>query len=115
MRMLSAFLLAFLRYAAVAQPTTRYEITFENAVHHQANVTATFADLPQETLEVRMSRSSPGRYAIHEFAKNVFQVKAVDGKGKPLTVTRPNPYQWNVSGHDGTVVFTYTLFGDRGD
>lgn len=46
-----------------------------------------------------MSRSSPGRYAIHEFAKNVYNVKAVDGKGKPIDVTRPNPYQWNVEGH----------------
>lgn len=62
-----------------------------------------------------MSRSSPGRYAIHEFAKNVFNVKAFDSKGKQLPITRPNPYQWDVAGHDGTVVFTYTIFGDRGD
>ena len=62
-----------------------------------------------------MSRSSPGRYAIHEFAKNVFNVKAYDSKGKQLAVTRPSPYQWDVAGHDGTVVFTYTVFGDRGD
>ena len=55
------------------------------------------------------------RYAIHEFAKNVFNVKAYDSKGKQLAVTRPNPYQWDVAGHDGTVVFTYTIFGDRGD
>ena len=36
-----------------------------------------------------MSRSSPGRYALHEFAKNVFDVHAFDGKGKELTPTRP--------------------------
>ena len=33
-----------------------------------------------------MSRSSPGRYAIHEFSKNVFEVHAFDGKGKALTI-----------------------------
>ena len=98
-----------------AQVSTRYEISFENAVHHQGNVKATFSNLPPEILEVRMSRSSPGRYAIHEFAKNVFNVKAYDSKGKQLVVTRPNPYQWDVAGHDGTVVFIYTVFGDRGD
>lgn len=99
----------------LAQQATQYEISFENAVHHQGNVKVTFPNLPMEILEVRMSRSSPGRYAIHEFAKNVFNVKAYDSKGRQLVVTRPNPYQWNVAGHDGTVVFTYTIFGDRGD
>ena len=62
-----------------------------------------------------MSRSSPGRYALHEYAKNVFDVRAVDGKGKPLAVTRPNPYQWNVTGHDGTVRMTYKIFGNHVD
>ncbi|MEO5975532.1 MAG: PDZ domain-containing protein [Chryseolinea sp.] len=99
----------------MAQSSNDYEISFENAVHHEANVTATFRNLEDEVLEVRMSRSSPGRYALHEFAKNVYNVKAVDSKGKLLTITRPNPYQWDVSGHDGTVTFTYTIFGDRGD
>jgi predicted metalloprotease with PDZ domain len=33
-------------------------------------VEVTFPDLPPETLEVLMSRTSPGRYAIHDFARN---------------------------------------------
>jgi hypothetical protein len=71
--------------------------------------------LPARPLELRMSRSSPGRYALHEFAKNVYAVKAVDSRGRALRVSRPNPHQWNVAGHDGTVTVTYTLFGDRAD
>ena len=35
-------------------------------------------------LELVMSRSSPGRYALHEFAKNVFDVRATDGTGRAL-------------------------------
>jgi len=62
-----------------------------------------------------MSRSSPGRYALHEFAKNVYAVRATDSRGNPLAVTRPDPYGWTVSGHDGTVRFSYTLFADRAD
>ena len=92
-----------------------YEIAFPNAVHHEAEVKATFAGVPAGPLELRMSRSSPGRYALHEFAKNVYAVKAVNSKGRALRVTRPNPHQWNVTGHDGTVTVTYTLFGDRVD
>ncbi len=48
-----------------------YEVSFPNAVHHEALITVTFIDLPAQPLELRMSRSSPGRYALHAFAKNV--------------------------------------------
>jgi predicted metalloprotease with PDZ domain len=62
-----------------------------------------------------MSRSSPGRYALHEFAKNIYNVRATDDAGKHLKVTRPTSYQWNVETSRGTVVIDYTLFGDRAD
>lgn len=99
---------------ATAQSQNQYEISFENAVHHEAEVSVTFPNIENKVLEVRMSRTSPGRYALHEFAKNVYNVKAVDSKGNELAVTRPNPHQWDVSGHDGTVVFSYTLYANRG-
>lgn len=101
---------------AAAQQRVTYEVAFPNAAHHEAEVTATFTGVPQgQPLEVRMSRTSPGRYALHEFAKNVYGVDAVDGQGRPLTVTRPNLHQWDVAGHDGTVRVRYTLFGNRAD
>ena len=112
--LLSAPSLIAAQTRAVPRPVL-YEIAFPNAVHHEAEVTATFSGLPARQLELRMSRSSPGRYALHEFAKNVYAVKAVDSRGRALRVSRPNPHQWNVAGHDGTVTVTYTLFGDRAD
>ena len=98
-----------------ANAPVQYEISFENARHHEAQVVATYRGAPKGTLKLRMSRSSPGRYAIHEFAKNVYQVSAVDGAGKALKVERSEPYGWTVAGHDGTVKVTYTLYADRGD
>lgn len=101
---------------AVAQPRVDYEIRFPNRVHHEAEVTATFHGVPAgQPLQVRMSRTSPGRYALHEFAKNVYDVRATDGAGRPLAFTRPDPHQWDFAGHDGTVTVRYTLFGDRVD
>jgi predicted metalloprotease with PDZ domain len=95
--------------------TNTYSISFANAVHHEAEVKATFTDVKESTFSVRMSRTSPGRYAIHEFAKNVYNVVATDSKGKQLNIVRPNPYQWDITGHDGTVNVSYTLFADHGD
>lgn len=115
-KLLLLFLIPFLTcFPAIAQTHTEYSISFENAVHHEAKISVQFSNLEEKTLEVRMSRTSPGRYALHEFAKNVYGVKAYDSRGEELDITRPNPHQWNVSGHDGTVHFEYTLFANRGD
>jgi len=100
---------------AVAQEPVRYELRFPNAVHHEAEVRATFTGVKTPTLEVIMSRSSTGRYALHEFAKNVYRFRAMDEEGKGLKVVQATPYQWNVSGHKGTVVVEYTLYGDHAD
>ncbi|MDX2033161.1 MAG: PDZ domain-containing protein [Blastocatellia bacterium] len=113
-----AVLLSLLFIAPVfAQGKVEYEIAFPNAVHHEAEITATFRGAPAgRPLEVRMSRSSPGRYSSHEFARNVYRVRAEDEKGAPLPVEWVNPQQWNVSGFakGGAVRVRYTLFGDQG-
>ncbi len=95
--------------------TNSYEISFENAVHHEAEIKATFTDIKSDTLSLRMSRTSPGRYALHEFAKNVYGFKAFDSQGATLKVIRPNPYEWQIVGHDKTVQVSYILFANRGD
>lgn len=109
-----AFLL-FLSVPVLAQSKVEYEISFPNAAHHEAEITVTFTGAPLgKPLEVRMSRSSPGRYSAQEFSKNVYSVRASDGNGTALSFTRPNPTQWNIAGHRGKVVVRYTLFGDLG-
>ncbi|MEO5787801.1 peptidase M61 [Gelidibacter sp.] len=98
-----------------AQISSKYTISFENAVHHEATIQASFTNLQSDAVEFSMARSSPGRYALHEFAKNVYNVKVTDGKGNPLEVTRPNPSSWSVKNKDGTIHVSYTLFGNHGD
>lgn len=105
----------FLLLAAMQADTVRYDIRFPNAVHHEAQVTVTFPARSGDTLAVWMSRSSPGRYALHEFAKNVYSVSAEDLSGEALTVVQPDPYHWLVVSEGGPVSFHYTLFGDHAD
>ncbi len=93
---------------------TNCSISFENAIHHEAEISIELSDLKGSKLEMRMARSSPGRYALHEFAKNVYNVRATNSKGEDLEVLRPNPHQWDVLNHDGQVTFKYTLFANRG-
>lgn len=99
--------------ALPAADTVRYDVAFPNAAHHEARITMTVPTDGRQPVVVRMSRSSPGRYAIHEFAKNVYSVSAVDGQGRPLAVTTTDPYSWHVAAPAGVVRLTYTLFADR--
>jgi predicted metalloprotease with PDZ domain len=111
-----ALLVAPLATSVAAQPPPiEYRVSFPAAEHHWAQVEVTFPRLPAGVLQARMSRSSPGRYAAHDFAKNVFDVQAFDGTGKAVTPTRPNPAEWDVAGHDGTVRIAYRIYGDRVD
>ncbi len=115
---LSAVVLALLVTTGAATASAQdvvYRVSFPAPHHHYAEIDVTFTDVPTGPLEARMSRSSSGRYAIHEFAKNVFDLRAFDGKGSELIPTRPNPYQWDIPGHDGTVRITYKIFGDTVD
>ena len=97
------------------QASVSYDLSFPNAVHHEARISVTYRDLKPGPVEFRMARSSPGRYALHEFAKNVYSVTATDAAGTPLTIDRTDPYGWTVPVHRGTVTMTYTLYGDRAD
>ena len=108
---------AFLPLSLGAQQrSVEYDVSFPNAAQHEARVVVTFHGVPRGTpLDARMSRSSPGRYAISTFAKNVYDVAATDGKGRTLEITRPDPHGWTVRGHDGTVRISYTVWGDRID
>lgn len=101
--------------ASVLDAPVRYTVSFENAVHHEAEVSVVFPDLGTEPLEIRMSRTSPGRYALHEFAKNVYNVRIVGADGASVTVERPNLHEWVVSDHGGEVTVSYTLFANRAD
>jgi predicted metalloprotease with PDZ domain len=100
---------------AWAQAPVEYKVSFPEPEHHWLQVDVTFPQIGAGPLQARMSRSSPGRYAVHEFAKNVFWVEAYDGRGRQLAFTRPNVDEWDVAGHDGTVRLVYKIFGDRVD
>jgi predicted metalloprotease with PDZ domain len=93
----------------------RYRLTFPEPQHRWMQVEATFSELGNGTLELRMSRSSPGRYSLHDFAKNVYDVHAFAADGRELQTLRPDPYGWNVSDHGGHVTVKYKVFGDRVD
>ena len=100
---------------ALAQAPVSYQLSFPEPEHRWMQVELTLADLPAAPLELHMSRASPGRYALHEFAKNVFDVRVTDAAGAALHVTHSTPHQWVAAEHPSAVRVSYRVFGDRTD
>lgn len=92
-----------------------YRFSFPEPSHRWMQVEASFTDLDAGPLELRMSRSSPGRYSIHDFAKNVYDVHTFGADGREIEPTRTDASGWRVSGHGGGVSVKYKVYGDRVD
>ena len=111
-KFLGTTLFSVLSLCVFAQNEISYTVSFPNAIHHEAEISLQIPNVPAGPLTVRMSRSSPGRYATHEFGKNVYKLKAFDASGKPLVVNQPAGDEYEIAGHGNSVKVTYTVFGN---
>jgi predicted metalloprotease with PDZ domain len=92
-----------------------YALSFPNINHHEANISLTVAGIPAGKATFRMSRSSPGRYATHEFGKNIYDVKAFDPNGASIAINRIDGDVYEVPKQNGTVRVDYTLYAAAPD
>ncbi|MFK7936947.1 MAG: M61 family metallopeptidase [Saprospiraceae bacterium] len=97
------------------QSPIHYQVSLDDIQHHELRISVEFPTLQDKVLQVRMPSASPGRYAVHNFAKNVYDVAAFNEKNEPLSIYRAEPNEWQVAGHNGYVRFEYTLFANHGD
>ena len=90
-----------------------YTLSFPERHDHRMHVEI---DIPGVSGELRltMSRTSPGRYAAHDFARFVDAVAAFDVDGRQLPVAQHGTSEWMVTGADRIRV-RYAVFGNRLD
>lgn len=115
MRKIYLFVAAMLAMAVVNAQKVLYKMSFPNAAHHEAHIDVTVTGIALKPAVFKMSRSSPGRYATHEFGKNVYDVTAKDASGKSLVINRIDGDVYEVPKHGGTITVGYTLFGNYAD
>jgi predicted metalloprotease with PDZ domain len=92
-----------------------YSVSFPNTVHHEAEIMITIPQAPSGKIMLCMSRSSAGRYATHEFGKNIYNVKAFNVDGSSLTINQIEGDLYEIPDHAETVKVSYTLFGNWTD
>jgi len=102
-------------FAQTAPKAIYYFVSFPNAVHHEAEIVMTVPQTPATPFRFRMSRSSAGRYATHEFGKNISDVKATDVDGNPLEIKQIEGDLYEITEHPETVKISYTLYADWTD
>lgn len=109
-----SLILIYCMQVAVAQRIS-YIVSFPNIAHHEAKIELVVSDIPTRSAVFRMSRSSPGRYATHEFGKNIYDIKAFDQQNRPVTITRTDGDVYEVSRHNGYLRVEYTLYANYAD
>jgi len=115
MKQFLALSVSLLLFIAVQAQKIIYKVSFPNAIHHEAHIELTASGIPDKPAIFKMSRSSPGRYATHEFGKNVYDVTATDQTGKNISVNRIDGDVYEVPKHTGSVTIAYTLYGNYAD
>lgn len=99
----------------VLSQSISYQLGLDHVNHHELSISVIFSSLERDSLEIRMPNASPGRYALHNFAKNVYEETAYDQEGNTLLISRPSPTSWKVPVKNGFVKFEYTLYGNHAD
>lgn len=112
---LFASLLILITSVATAQSPVIYSLDFSNIEHHELKVTVEMKNIQGDKITMKMPNSSPGRYALHNFAKNVYEEAAFDLNGNPLKIQKTTPYVWEIAVTDGTAKFQYTVYGNHAD
>ncbi|HTV03274.1 MAG TPA: hypothetical protein VMF13_22180 [Luteitalea sp.] len=98
-----------------AQASIDYTVTIPAPEQRWLQVDVRFPAKSGAPLDVRMARSSPGRYATHEFGKNVYRFEAFADGEKALPVAQVAPGHWRVTPTGASVQVRYRLFADHVD
>lgn len=102
-------------HSSFSQDTLTYTINFPNAVHHEAEISLHIEDIQANELTAIISNSSPGRYAEHNFGKNVYSMQAYDDDNKSSSIQRVEPNIWAIADINQTINISYTLYANHAD
>lgn len=79
--------------------------------NHYFEVEMELKDFKPSELTVKMPVWAPGSYLVREFSRHVNEVRAVDGSGKALKVTKTAKNEWKIAkGKAGVVKVRYEVY-----
>ena len=98
--------------AASAQPTL-YSIAMPDPPSHDFRIEVRLDDVRGPS-RFSFPAYTPGGWKIDEVAKNVFDLTATDGAGKPLAASKIDKQTWTIAKpSDRTVIVSYRIYADE--
>ncbi len=97
---------------------TRYKVRMEQPWTHYFTVWMRIEDMEPPSLGADVALAmpvwTPGSYLVREFSRNVIDLAAVDGAGRPLTAVKSAKDRWSVSTQGSDVLeVTYRVYAFR--
>lgn len=97
--------------ADASSSTLSYTVSIHPAQHELIIELRLSGPQAQSEVHVELPTWAPGAYAFLPFARDLFNLKAVDGaSGAQLPVTRKGWQGFEISGGTGSIVLTYTVY-----
>ncbi len=113
---LYSLLFKFFTVLTVQATTIHYHIGWEQANSHYFKISVEVSEPDSQISEFRIPAWRPGIYLMQNFTRNVFNVKAVDGIGRILPVTKINKDTWRVeNGSVKRFTFKYDYYARQLD
>ena len=111
------FLLLFATATALAQtPTIQYKLGMSQPWTHLFEVEVSYSGLPRsgETFDLLLPVWRSGRYVVFDFAGDVQEFSAQDGKGSPLGWEKTDKMTWHIrKGSSTTVTAKYKVYANE--
>jgi predicted metalloprotease with PDZ domain len=101
--------------SVLAQDTITYNISFPNAIHHEAEINIQLENIKTNHIKAIMSKTSPGRYAVHDFGKNVYNLQALGENKAVYQIQRIEPDVWAIDNIQKSLNLQYTIYANHAD
>ncbi len=96
---------------APAAAPIRYRVSLSDPASHEIEVRMEVPALPERTLlRFGMPAWAPGSYMIRDFARHVYDLRVVDGRGRELPVERLDKQRWEVLSSGQPLRITWRVF-----
>lgn len=94
----------------MATPTISYIVDCSDPGKHIYNITLSLARLAPGPHELALPVWAPGAYEVQDFSRHIFDVKALDEQGRPLSVDKTAKNIWRFDSPSGTATVTYRVY-----
>ncbi|MBK8260591.1 MAG: M61 family metallopeptidase [Nannocystis sp.] len=99
--------------AAAAAPAVRYRLAIPDPASQYVEIEMVVEGARGVTAGVAMPAWTPGSYVIRDHARRIFDLRAEDLEGRPLTLGRGDKQTWLVSHGGRPFRVRYRLFADE--